>query len=178
MSDALLERLAKSAEGILAHLQKSPVFGLPTAANSGGAKNPAPAGTAAAPDAAKAAADKAAAKAAADKKTAAAAAAAAAAKAAATPSATKPAGPPAGTRAPGGKHTIEQVREMIRKVAADKNLGKQSAKDILSDDGGGVEKVLDLKPENYDKVFEACEVLLNGEGNKEAAAPADEDDLM
>jgi hypothetical protein len=62
---------------------------------------------------------------------------------------------------------------MIRKVAAD--VDKQSAKDILMDDGG-VEKVLDLKPADYDKVYEACEVLLSGEGAKSAPAPVEEED--
>lgn len=96
-------------------------------------------------------------------------------KAAADKAAVKPTGPAAGTKAKGGKHTIDQVREMIRKVAADKNLGKETAKDILRDDGGGVEKVLDLKPEAYDAVYEACEVALKAEGGKEA--PAEDDDF-
>lgn len=162
MSDALLTQISKQLGDIHATLK-----------GGGGAVAPkAPAEKTAA-----SAADIAAAKAAAAKKADVAKKADAAAKTSAA-TATKPAGPAAGTKAPGGKHTIEQVRELIRKVAADKNLGKQSAKDILADDGGGVEKVLDLKPENYDKVYEACEVLLNGEGNKEPETPADEDDLM
>lgn len=161
MSDALLTRIAEAVEGLRADLKKG-----------SGATAPKPAASAAAPkgdanavanDATltpaqkKAAADKAiadrkAAKEAADK-----AAAAAAAK----------------TGGAKGKKTVEQVREMIRKVAAD--VDKQTAKDILKDDGGGVEKVLDLKPENYDAVYEACEVVLKGEGKP--AAPADDDDF-
>lgn len=85
------------------------------------------------------------------------------------------AGPAAGTKAPGGKHTIDEVRDMIRKVATSESLGKQSAADILNDDGGGVSKVTDLKPEFYDAVYEACQVMLNGEGG---AAGSAEDDLM
>lgn len=85
-------------------------------------------------------------------------------------------GPAAGTKAPGGKHTIEQVREVIRKVATNATLGKTSAQDILDSDGNGVKNVTELKPEFYDAVYEACTVLLNGEG-KAAEQPA-EDDLM
>jgi hypothetical protein len=159
MSDALLERLATAAEGILAHLKKSP--SVPTAGAATPPKTgPATGGAASGgkPAEKTAAEKKAAEKAAADK-----------ASAASTT-----------TKAPvkGGKHTDAQVREMIRKVAADKNLGKQAAKNILADDGGGVERVLDLKPEFYDAVFEACEVLLKGEGEKPGAAPEEEDDLM
>lgn len=169
MSDALLTQISKQLGDIHATLK-----------GGGGAvapKTPASQAGGAPEKTAASAADIAAAKAAAAKKADVAKKADAAAKTSAA-TATKPAGPAAGTKAPGGKHTIEQVRELIRKVAADKNLGKQSAKDILADDGGGVEKVLDLKPENYDKVYEACEVLLNGEGNKEPEAAAEEDDLM
>lgn len=164
MSDKLLERIAVGLEGLLEHVKKSPVFGLPTGGATTPPKTTAGAATGGAAaggkPAEKTAAEKAAAKAAADKN-----------KGGAT------GGPAAGTKAPGGKRTIEQVREMIRKVAADASLGKQSAKDILADDGGGVEKVLDLKPEFYDAVFEACEVALKAEGAKGAPA-AEEDDLM
>lgn len=158
MSDVLLTEISKKLSDIHAALK----------GGSGGAVAPkASTGTpGTSSDAAKAAA----AKKADDKKKADAATAAAAAA-----SGTK-GGPAAGTKAPGGKHTIEQVREIIRKVAADKNLGTQSAKDILQDDGGGVAKVVELKPENYDKVYEACEVLLKGEGNKDSTAA--EDDLL
>jgi colicin import membrane protein len=86
-------------------------------------------------------------------------------------------GPPAGTKAPGGKYAIEQVRELIRQVASNASLGKQSAKDVLTDDGGGVTRVVDLKPEFYDAVAEACKVLLSSEGSK-AESAAEEDDLM
>lgn len=164
MSDLLLERIAKAAEGLLAHLQKSP-------ASSGGATRPAAAAPvtppkAAAADPAKAAA---AAKAVADAKTAAAAkVAAAAAKKA----------PAAGAKAPGGKYTVEQVRDIVRQVATNPGLGRQSAADILDQDGGGVTKVTDLKPENFDKVYEACQVLLSGEGDDGAPASEPEDDLM
>lgn len=166
MSDALLERLAKATEGILAHIQKSPVFGLPPAgaANNGGK-----------PATGAAATNKPAAGAAAGNKPA--AGAAATNKPAAAAAGNKPGtGPAAGTKAPGGKYTVEQVRDIIRKVASDAALGKQSAADILDQDGGGVTRVTDLKPENFDKVYEACQVLLS---SGEAAAPAAaEDDLM
>lgn len=171
MSDALLERLATAVEGLLAHIQKSPVFGLPTAgavtkpsttpkAEPKADANAVAADTTKTPAQKKAEADKLIAQKKAIKDAADKAAATSAAKA---------------SKATGGKRTIEQVREMIRKVAAD--VDKQSAKDILMDDGGGVEKVLDLKPENYDKVYEACEVLLSGEGAKTAPAPEEDDDF-
>lgn len=78
-----------------------------------------------------------------------------------------------GAKSVKGKRTVEQVREMIRSVAA--KVDKQSALDILKDDGNGVEKVVDLKPEYYDAVYEACEVLLAGEAK--TPAPAEEDDF-
>jgi hypothetical protein len=156
MSDALLTRIAEGIDALRADIKKL------GGASAGAATPPKATMGGAAPDAAA----KAAAKKAADEKK------AAEAKAAADKS---KAGPAANTKAPGGKHTIEQVREMIRKVAADANLGKQTAKDILADDGG-VEKVADLKPENFDKVYEACEVALKAEGG--GAPAADDDDLM
>lgn len=164
MSDALLTEISKKLSDIAGLLSKA------GAAPAAAAKT-APAATAT--DAAKTAAATAAAAKKADEKKKADATAAAPAKP------TKPASGgtvAATTKAPGGKHTLGQVRDMIRKVAAD--VDRQSAKDILLDDGGGVERCDLLKPENYDKVYEACEVLLHGEGNKSDAAPAEEDDLM
>lgn len=157
MSDALLTEISKKLSDIHAALKGGASAG--SGATNGGKPAPDPAVKAAADKAVKTAADKAA------KADAAAAAAAAA----------KPAVKPAGTKVPGGKHTIEQVREMIRKVAAD--VGRQDAKDILLDDGGGVEKVLDLKPDKFDAVFEACQVLLKNEGTPANTAEP-EDDLM
>jgi hypothetical protein len=168
MSDAILERQAKALEGILALLQKAPVFGLPTGAATPPKADKAAAGAAAPKGDANAVANDttmtpAQKKAAADK--------AIADRKAAKEAADNAAAAKGGAK---GKKTIEQVREMIRKVAAD--VDKQTAKDILKDDGGGVEKVLDLKPEHYDAVFEACEVVLKGEG-KPAAAAEEEDDF-
>jgi hypothetical protein len=160
MSDALLNEISKKLSDIHATL-KAGVN--PAGAGAVASKPAAAAKPAAAPAAAKPAA------AAKPDRAAAAATSAAASK-------PKPAGPPSGTRAPGGKHTIEQVREMVRKVAAD--VDRQSAKDILLDDGGGVERVLDLKPEKFDAVFEACQVLLRGEGASTAGPAPEEDDLM
>lgn len=157
MSDALLKEISTKLDNIAGLLSKSGSGG--AVAPKAGAAGGTPAGGT--DDAKVAAAKAAAAKAAAAKKT-------------AEDAAKKKAGATTGTKAPGGKHTIDQVRTMIREVAA--KVDKQSAKDILSDDGGGVEKVLDLKPEFYDKVYEACEVLLKGEGGAGAAPPADEED--
>jgi hypothetical protein len=165
MSDVHLTRIADALEGLLAHVKKSPVFGLPV----GGAKNPSAGAGASAGGDPKIAAKKAAEKAAAEKVAAEKAAAAAAAK--------NKSGPPAGTKAAGGKHTIEQVREIILKVATNESLGKQSAKDVLMEDGAGAQRVIDLKPENYDNVYDACQVLLSNEGTTASQAEP-EDDLM
>lgn len=151
MSDALLERIATATEGLLAHLKKAPAAA-PTAATP----------------AVKAAADRAAAASAAKATPAAAPKAAPAAAPKAAPKAAT-----AATKAPGGKYNSEQVREAIRKVALNPNLGKQSALDILDQDGGGVTKVVDMKPENFDSVYEACQALLSGEGEGTAAADDD-----
>lgn len=166
MSDALLTEISNKLGAIHAALTKG------GAANNGGAVVPKPAATPAAnkpgvsnPAGKPAPAAPAAAKPAVAKPGAAKAAAAAAATAAAN------------TKAPGGKYTLQQVRDIIRKVATDASLGGQSAKDILTDDGGGVTRATDLKPENYDAVYEACQVLLSGEGGGTPAASA-EDDLM
>ena len=167
MSDALLTRIAEAVEGLRADLKKSAPAGgavVPKAAAGGAPKPDAAAAKAAADTKAKAEAE--------TKARAAAAATAAAAKAAAAPKGTAPV---AGTKAPGGKFTVDQVRDKIREVATNPGLGRQSASDILDQDGGGVKSVKDLKPENYDKVYEACQVALQSEGS----APAEpEDDLM
>ena len=169
MSDALLTEISKKLSDIHAALKGG---GAGAGAAVPGSKQPAgPDPKAAA--VAKAAAD-AKAKAAADVK----AKADAAAAAAAAVKAPKPAGPAAGTKAPGGKHTVEEVREKIREVATNASLGRQSATDILDADGGGVKTVKDLKPENYDKVYEACQVAIQTEGSPPATVAAPEDDLM
>src|ERR1035437_5381155 len=178
MSDALLTEISKKRTDIHGLLHK--------ASNGGAGAGAVGSKPAVAVDAAavKAAADKkaAAVKAVADKTAAAvkdaqkvaADKAAAAVKAAAA----KPAGPASGTKAPGGKHTIDDVRDKIREVATNAALGRSSATDILDADGGGVKTGKDLKPENYDKVYEACQVALQSEGSPAADAPTPEDDLM
>lgn len=81
--------------------------------------------------------------------------------------------PAAAAKAPGGKYTSEQVRDIVKQVATNANLGKQEALTIL-DEEGGVQNVSSLKPENFDKVYEACQVALQGVAGH--AASADEDD--
>jgi len=71
---------------------------------------------------------------------------------------------PLAAKAPGGKYNYGQVSDIVRKVATNPKLGRQSAVAILDRDGGGVANVSKLKPENLDKVYEACRVLLVGEG--------------
>jgi hypothetical protein len=151
MSDALLTRIAEGIEGLLAHVKAAP-------APAPKAETPKPA-AAPKPEAAKPAAAP---------KPEAAKPAAAPKPAAAAP---KPAAAPAPTKAPGGKYTSDQVREVIRKVATNKSLGKQSALDILDQDGGGVQNVTNLKPEFFDAVYEACQALLSTEGQGEGEDP-------
>lgn len=169
MSTGLLERFVVALETIAANGSvgaKAPAAGAATPPK-------APAANAAA---AGKAADAAATKKAADEKAAAAvkAKADAAAKAAAAAKAKPGAAPAGNTKAPGGKYNAEQVRDIIRKVANNPTLGKQSAREALETDGGGVTTVSELKPEFFDAVYEACQVLLNGEGGG-AAAPDDFD---
>jgi type II secretory pathway component HofQ len=104
-------------------------------------------------------------------------AAAAAKPAAAKPAAAKPAAAPAQPqKAPGGRYTLDQVRDAVRKIAANKTLGKQSALDILDQDGDGAQNVTLLKPEYYDSVYEACSALLTNEGGGDTGEAAEEFD--
>lgn len=101
----------------------------------------------------------------------------AATKPAATkPAATKPAAAPAAgsTKAPGGTHTQDDVRDIVRKVATTPGLGKDRAIEILKEDGGGVESFKDLKPESFDAVYEACQSALSGGEGGEAVADAED----
>ena len=167
MSDALLTEISKKLSDIHAVLKAPASAAAPKPGTTGAADK------AAVPDAAAA---KAAAKKAAEEK--AKAEVKAKADAAAKTAAAAKAGPPAGTKGPNGKFTVDQVRDKVREVATNAALGKQSAADILDQDGGGVKRVTDLKPENYDKVYEACQVALQTEGSEPAGAAAPEDDLM
>jgi hypothetical protein len=72
--------------------------------------------------------------------------------------------PPDAAKAPAGKYSYGQVRDIVRNVAMNLNLGKESAVDVLVLDGGGVTNVSSMLPENLDNVYEACQVLLSGEG--------------
>lgn len=153
MSDAILERIATALEAIAKQGGKVGTVAAAAAGAAAGATPPKPAAAPPKPPAAGAKAPD---------------------KPAATPP--KPAGskPPAAaaasTKGPGGKYTSEQVRDVIRKVATNPALGKQSAMDVLDQDGGGVTNVTNLKPELFDAVYEACAVLLAGDGAGEAPA--------
>jgi hypothetical protein len=63
------------------------------------------------------------------------------------------------TKAPGGTHTLGDVREIIRKVAAE--LSKEDAKAVMVQHGGGVDKLFDLAPQYYDRVHARCTQLLS-----------------
>lgn len=85
-------------------------------------------------------------------------------------------GAPAGTtKAPGGKRSLDDVRNAIRAVATTEGLGKPDAINILEEEGG-VKTVAELKPENYDSVYEACQVAIAGAGKNPPAG--DDDDIM
>jgi hypothetical protein len=72
--------------------------------------------------------------------------------------------PPDAAKTPAGKYNYGQVRDIVRNVAMNLSLGKESALDVLVLDGGGVTNVSSMLPENLDNVYEACQVLLSGEG--------------
>ena len=74
------------------------------------------------------------------------------------------AAPPDAVKSPTGKYNYGQVRDIVRKVAMDPCLGKESALDVLNQDGSGVRNVSRMMPENLDNVYEACQVLLSCEG--------------
>jgi hypothetical protein len=63
-------------------------------------------------------------------------------------------------KAPGGKYDLEQTRGMLLKVANNPSLSRQAALGVLDQAGGGVKSVSNLKLENIDKVYEACQSLL------------------
>jgi hypothetical protein len=72
--------------------------------------------------------------------------------------------PPDAAKTPAGKYNYGQVRDIVRNVAMNHSLGRESALDVLELDGGGVTNVSSMLPENLDNVYEACQVLLSGEG--------------
>jgi hypothetical protein len=63
-----------------------------------------------------------------------------------------------------GKYNYGQVRDIIRNVAMNPRLGRQSAYRILQQAGRGALNVSNLKPENLDNVYDACRVLLTRKG--------------
>lgn len=67
-------------------------------------------------------------------------------------------------KAPGGKYDLEQVRHILFKVSMNPSLTRQAALGVLKLAGGGVKNVSSLKPENFDKVYEACQGVLGSDG--------------
>lgn len=161
-----LDRLATAAEGILAKLSgatvtlSKPAASVPAASGKPAAASGKPANAAAAGKAA-------------DKAATGGKAAAAPGKAPATP-VKAPATP---VKAPGGKYNSTQVREALRAVSANPALGKQSARDVISEDGGGATNFAEVKPEFYDAIYEACQVLLSGDGQGQGGAAEEEDEF-
>jgi hypothetical protein len=77
--------------------------------------------------------------------------------------------PPDAAKVPAGKYNYGQVRDIVRNVAMNLSLGKESALDVLELDGRGVTNVSSMLPENLDNVYEACQVLLSCEGTPSEA---------
>lgn len=97
------------------------------------------------------------------------------APAAPKPAAAAPPKPPADTvKAPGGKYNAKQVRDLLREVAGNEALGRQAARDIIKEDGGGAESFVEVKPEFYDGLYEACRVALSGEGADSSSSETDD----
>jgi hypothetical protein len=65
-------------------------------------------------------------------------------------------------KALGGNYDSEQVRNIVLEVATNPNLGIQAARGLLGQVGDGVKNVTRLKPENFDRVYAACQSLLAG----------------
>lgn len=84
--------------------------------------------------------------------------------------AAKPAAKPAAAAPPAkvGKYDVTQVRAIVRQVAQHEALGKQEALNIL-DEEAGVQNVSQLKPADYDKVYEACNNAINAAGGTATA---------
>jgi hypothetical protein len=61
-------------------------------------------------------------------------------------------------RAHNGKYDSDQVRNIVLEVTNNPNLG------VLDQVGDGIKSLSSLKPENFDKVYEACQSLLAGRG--------------
>jgi pyruvate/2-oxoglutarate dehydrogenase complex dihydrolipoamide acyltransferase (E2) component len=163
MSDKLAELIVVAAQAITAHVNKS--------AQTGGGARPTVPAKPAAQQAAKPVAPAAKPAAPAVKP------AAPAAKPAAP--AAKPAVKPAAKPAQVGQHSLDDIRTIIKKVVATAGLGKETAVELL-DTEGGVKKISDLKPADYDKVYEACDGALRGgeagATGDAAAVEFDEDD--
>lgn len=67
--------------------------------------------------------------------------------------------PAAAAAKPKSKHTQDEVRAIIRKVAGADGLGKKVALDLL-DEVANVTNVSNLKEEDFDKVYAACQAKL------------------
>lgn len=65
---------------------------------------------------------------------------------------------PGDTLSASGLRTLDDVRDMVRRVAV--QLSKQDAKAVLMRCGDGAEKVADLKPVHFDPVYARCAYLL------------------
>lgn len=74
-----------------------------------------------------------------------------------------------------GAHSYDEVKAAIQKVIG--AVSKQAALEILDSEAGGVRSLKDMKPENYDAVWEACQAEINsGEGDA-AKPPAQTDEI-
>jgi hypothetical protein len=67
-------------------------------------------------------------------------------------------------RAHNGKYDSDQVRNIVLEVTNNPNLGRDATLRVLDQVGDGIKSLSSLKPENFDKVYEACQSLLAGRG--------------
>ena len=69
-------------------------------------------------------------------------------------------------KAPAGQYNAEQVKNKMREVLQAPGLGRERVIEILDEEAGGAKQFGDVKPEDYDKLYEAFDGALNsGEGD-------------
>lgn len=75
-----------------------------------------------------------------------------------------------------GVHDPDEVKKIVLAVVA--KLGKAAAENILDEEASGARNIRDIKPEDYDKVYEACENALRGEGDGGGTVATSDEDLL
>lgn len=98
---------------------------------------------------------------------------------------TKPKDAPKDTKGDAGAtkpaYTQDQVREIVKRLAADDTRGgRDAALKILADVGGGAKAVKYLEPKYFDAVYDATEAVLDADipaNEDDPTADAEEDDV-